>query len=398
MEYTLMHKDIPVMGLEIDSEVCAVQKIGEIYAPEHIPLGTLGYNMEPDRSLLNKWWLGRSIPMSRSGIREALEILDVLLPQELLEKCLGLSLSDQYWIRPKGQDVEWSEVNFFRNDFSEDVGNTLFGNSPESTELDMMSPDNTSDGCLRKKWKIINGKRCLIKAGNGQGQQEPFNEVLASKIMGRIGTVRFVPYSLTWEKDMPYSVCEDFINGDTELITAAAIMRMMKKPNHLSDYGHFMECCESLGIPGVEDSINKMLAVDYLIANDDRHLNNFGAVRNAETLEWLGLAPVFDCGSSMWCSQPTSRINTENADTPSKPFRKTHAEQIRLVTSFDWLAPECLAGIDGLCDEVFRQNPYMDDHRREKLCRAIMLRAELLLEIAHGISQEPKNINEMKLL
>ena len=40
MEYTLMHKDIPVMGLEIDSEVCAVRKIGEIYAPEHIPLGT----------------------------------------------------------------------------------------------------------------------------------------------------------------------------------------------------------------------------------------------------------------------------------------------------------------------------------------------------------------------
>lgn len=398
MEYTLMHKDIPVMGLEIDSEVCAVQKIGEIYAPEHIPLGTLGYNREPDRSLLNKWWLGRSIPMSRSGIREALELLDVSLPQELLEKCLGLSLSDQYWIRPKGQDVKWSEVNFFRNDFSEDVGNTLFGSSPESTELDMMSPDNTSDGCLKKKWKIINGKRCLVKAGNGQGQQEPFNEVLASRIMGRIGTVRFVPYSLTWEKDMPYSVCEDFINEDTELITAASIVRVMKKPNYLSDYRHFMKCCEALEIPGCEDSINKMLAVDYLIANDDRHLNNFGAVRNAETLEWLGLAPVFDCGSSMWCSQPISRINTENADTPSKPFRKTHAEQIKLVTSFDWLSPECLTGIDGLCDEVFRQNPYMDDHRREKLCRAIMLRAELLLEIAHGISQEPKNINEMKLL
>lgn len=397
MEYTLMHKDIPVMGLEIDSEVCAVRKIGEIYAPEHIPLGTLGYSGEPDRSLLNKWWLGRSIPLSRSGIREALEILDVSLPQELLEKSLGLSLSDQYWICPKGQGIKWAEVNFFRNAFSEDVGNTLFGSRPESTELNLMSPDNTSDGCLRKKWKIINGKRCLIKAGNGQGQQEPFNEVLASKVMEQIGTIDHVPYSLMWEKDMPYSVCEDFITEDTELITAASIMRVMKKPNHLSDYGHFMKCCETLGIPGCEDSINKMLAVDYLIANDDRHLNNFGAVRNAETLEWLGLAPVFDCGSSMWCSQPTSRIHTEDADTPSKPFRKTHAEQIKLVTSFDWLKPESLADIDSLCDEVFRQNPYMDDYRREKLCRAIMLRAELMMEMAHGISQNPQNINEIKL-
>ena len=197
---------------------------------------------------------------------------------------------------------------------------------------------------------------------------------------------------------MPYSVCADFINEDTELITAASIMRVKKKPNHQSDYGHFMECCETLGIPGYEDGINKMLAIDFLIANEDRHLNNFGAVRNAETLEWLGLAPVFDCGASMWCSQPTSRINTENADTPSKPFRKTHAEQIKLVTSLGWLKPESLAGIDGLCDEVFRQNPYMDDYRREKLCRAAMARAELLLEIGHGISRNLQSTDEMKLL
>lgn len=112
MEYTLMHKEIPVMGLEIDSATCAVQKIGEIYAAEHIPPGTLGYDKKTDRSLLNKWWTGRSIPMSRSGIRAALEIMDVSLPQELVEKSLGLSLSDQYWMRPKGQDTRWLDVNF----------------------------------------------------------------------------------------------------------------------------------------------------------------------------------------------------------------------------------------------------------------------------------------------
>ena len=279
-------------------------------------------------------------------------------------------------MHPKGQDIRWLDVNFFRNDFSGDVGNALFGNKPESARLDFMSPDNTSDGCLKKKWKIIGGKRCLVKAGTGQGQQEPFNEVLASKIMGRIGTINHVPYSLIWENDMPYSVCADFINEDTELITAASIMRVKKKPNHQSDYGHFMECCETLG----------------------NLINNFGAVRNAETLEWLGLAPVFDCGTSMWCSQPTSRINTESADTPSKPFRKTHAEQVKLVTSFGWLKPERLAGIDGLCDEVFRQNIYMDVYRREKLCRAAMARAELLLEISHGISRNPQSTDEMKLL
>lgn len=29
--------------------------------------------------------------------------------------------------------------------------------------LDMLSPNNSSDSNLRKKWKIMNNKRCLMK-------------------------------------------------------------------------------------------------------------------------------------------------------------------------------------------------------------------------------------------
>ena len=32
--------------------------------------------------------------------------------QELLDKCYGLSLSDQYWILPKGERIAWEAINF----------------------------------------------------------------------------------------------------------------------------------------------------------------------------------------------------------------------------------------------------------------------------------------------
>ncbi|WP_412205211.1 hypothetical protein [Anaerobutyricum hallii] len=51
---------------------------------------------------------GRAIPASRAGIRNALEQLNLSTTQKLLEKCLGLSLSDQYWICPAGSGIEWS--------------------------------------------------------------------------------------------------------------------------------------------------------------------------------------------------------------------------------------------------------------------------------------------------
>ena len=216
-KYILMHKDNPVAALEIDEASGVISAIGEVYAEEHIPLGITVKRGRIERSELNDWWKGRAIPASRSGIKTVLEDLQIATTQRLLEKCLGLSLSDQYWICPQSRNLKWSEINFFENNFSDDMGNILFGkvSSGEmilNDEISLMSPDNTSDGWLKKKWKIINGKRCLIKGGSGAIQQEPYNEVIASKIMERLD-IPHVKYSLIMEEEYPYSICEDFITA-----------------------------------------------------------------------------------------------------------------------------------------------------------------------------------------
>ena len=59
-----------------------------------------------DRAALNEWWIDRSIPASRSGIKQALEVFDLSNTKILLMRCFGLSLSDQYWIRPKETDIK----------------------------------------------------------------------------------------------------------------------------------------------------------------------------------------------------------------------------------------------------------------------------------------------------
>ena len=83
--------------------------------------------------------------------------------------------------------MRWEEVNFFQNAFSDDVGNILLGRGSSSGRVSLMSPDNTSDGWLKKKWAILDERRCLMKGGSGATQQEPYNEVLASSVMERLG-------------------------------------------------------------------------------------------------------------------------------------------------------------------------------------------------------------------
>ena len=42
-----------------------------------------------------------------------------------------------------------------------------------------------------------------------------------------------------------------------------------------------------------------MYILDFLIMNEDRHLNNFGIIRDVNTLNWVDICPIFDNGQSL---------------------------------------------------------------------------------------------------
>ena len=382
MKCLLMHKRTPVVSIEIDDASGYIQKIGEIFALEHLPIGIAVRNGIPDRTAFNTWWTDRSIPASRSGIREALETLEIENTKLLLLRCFGLSLSDQYWINPDGSDLAWDDINFFQHPFSDDIGDVLFGAPKKANALDFSSPDNTSDGYLKKRWKIIDGKRYLIKGGSNPFRQQPFNEAIATEIMARLG-IPHVPYQLIWNKDTPYSACEDFIDENTELIPAWRVMMIMKKSNSTSVYQHFVNCCESLGVKDVVPFLDRMITLDYIIANEDRHFNNFGLIRNAETLEWVGMAPIYDSGSSLGYDKLPGQMKADK-DVGCKPFKNHHLEQLRLVQSFDWLDLKKLDDIEDVIKETFAQDDaeeYIDEYRVRAIVNSVKRRIQNLEQI-----------------
>ena len=381
--YVLMHKNIPVMDFRLDETTGLVQRIGTLREEKHLPTGIRILNGIPDRKSVNAWWTERSIPASRSGVREALETLGIADTKALLTRCCGLSLSDQYWIRPEDSELTWEKVNFFTNDFSEDIGDVLFGANKRPDAVNFSSPDSTSDGSLKKRWRIIDGRRCLVKGGSNPYRQQPLNEVIATRIMERLG-IPCVPYTLIWNKGAPYSVCTDFVDENTELIPAWRIIQTRKQPNNLSLYQHFVRCAGELGIPDVIPFLNRMIVLDYIILNEDRHLNNFGAIRDAQTLEWIGMAPVFDSGNSLGCDK-TERMMKDRDEIICKPFRKSHREQLELVTSFDWIDFSALDEVPGIIESVLSDEKAADDldeRRIHTICELAGQRVEYLKRFA----------------
>lgn len=382
MIYSLCHKNIPVLRFKlVEDEIREIISIENI---NHIPVG-LFYNYSTDisdRQQFSNWWKSRSIPASRQNLNNALEMLGNTSTAHLVTKSFGLSLSDHYWAKPDTCELTWEEVNFFQNDFSEDVGKALFGKLDSSKkDLCLISPDNTSDGWLKKKWIIKDGERVLIKGGSGLEQQEPFNEVLASEICKRLN-LPHVEYSIIKDDNDFYSVCEDFVSINTEVVSAEKIYKSEQfSGGEWDKYEHFKNSCLATGIrdyKSFEKSICSMIVVDYIMANIDRHFGNFGFLRNPDSLEWIGPAPIFDTGSSLFYKTPTNLLSDEASVSSSsilaRPFGYKQSDQIELLPCKKLcrnLSFERLNDISEWFENLLQQNERMSMERRSLLCNLL---------------------------
>ena len=390
MIYTLCHKNIPVFDFETNNHT--VIQIKNVMASEHIPLGIFTQNSTEDNKIQNfeKWWKTRAIPASRQNLKEALEALGNITVEKLITESFGLSLSDHYWAKPKDSNLKWENINFFMNDFSEDVGKALFGNLNilDPKEISLISPDNTSDGWLKKKWIIKDNQRYLLKSGSGLEQQEPFNEVLASEICNRLD-IFHVDYSIVKQEWTFYSICKDFVDLNTEFVPANRIYNMTEYNGGLWDkYEHFKNNCKLAGIlfsEEIEKALCSIFVLDFIMANTDRHLGNFGFLRNPDTLEWLGIAPVFDTGSSMFYQITTQQLKDKDSiasnNITARPFGYKHSDQLKLlpykkyINNFDLSA---LKDINLFFNDLLSQNENILEERRTLLCKILKERIDEL--------------------
>ncbi len=383
MFYILMNKQTPLCKLQIDTlDNFIIEDILEVYNSAAFPIGVDIVAGKPQKKSLAKWWASRAVPGSRVGgssFEARYNVKLVALPF----KNYGLSLSDQYWIKPCDEDVKWEDINFFTNDFSLDVGNALFNSSYNSAQLDFMSPDSTSDGMLPKRWvkDDATGNTVLLKAGSGPFEQEPFNEHIVSKIFELLDVVPYVNYKIVRDGDRYLSSCKNFITTDTELVTAANMMQTLSAvtTKHNDKYDFILQCCKQFNIPKVKETLDVMLAVDYLICNSDRHYGNFGFIRDVNTLEFVGVAPIYDNGTSLWNKDSQVGKNFE-----AKAFTNNHDDNAKLITNWDLIDLQKLQDIDDIVKSVLVFNDYLAPKRIDDVAKAVKEQLKKLQKIKNA--------------
>lgn len=227
--YTLMNKNRPVLDFLYNLDTHHVVKILKRRELDFAPPAILDMKGNPTRAALDVWWLRRAIPASRAQIQRLIAELHVDSTLALAEKNFGLSLSDRYWINDPENPQNWDDINFFDNDFTEDLGLLTLGQDSSSDNPNLMSPNSTVGGDLNKKWTILTGVRMLVKSGTGFVNQEVYNEVIATHLHKRLLTdTDYVPYSLHQEGKRTYCACPNMLGEDEELIPALHIIPVLR--------------------------------------------------------------------------------------------------------------------------------------------------------------------------
>ena len=195
----------------------------------------------------------------------------------------GLSVADDFWIT-NNRDEKWADVNLRENPLHEILARVaLFGDTTLTVSGNVVSsPELTNQGTYPKAWfKKADG---LYLYKGAKNDDAPRKEVAVSNILD-CTNVPHVSYSLETIDNKAYSVCKNICSNEYSLVAAFEVTEWCKQTN-TSAYQFFQKTDA--------ENFNKMLIVDYLISNSDRHGKNWGFYMDSHTGELSGIHPLFD--------------------------------------------------------------------------------------------------------
>ena len=380
--FILKHKDLDVAMMKMDVRTGMIEYVLSVYLPEELPAGCA-----PDGTGLGEWWKLRAIPDSRKGIRQVLSRLSEATSQSLMLSSYGLSLTDHYWIQPVGQELYWKDLNFYENDFTDELGDILTDSERDRSVPDgisKLSPSVSVNGDMKKKWIIRDGGRYLLKVNPNYHSQQAVNEVIAGKLHERLGWKNYVSYDMGTiyisGRGYPCSLSPMFTSAETEFVSAYQIVADYKVPNDVSLYEALIRQAVSLGADEkeVRAFLEYMILTDFILTNTDRHLNNFGFLYDPQQHRLSGMAPLFDTGNSLFYDYDVIPHGGNLLDIPVNSFSKREADQLHYVKSDAGVKLERLAHFPEEAEALLKEYTDMTDERAAETARTIEEKIEYL--------------------
>lgn len=190
----------------------------------------------------------------------------------------ALSLSDCYWVKEDNDKILFEQVSPYYHQYWKGIGEYIPGVSVPTLYV---------GGCLRKEWT---NSRTLVKYGS---------ETFIEKQCMQLCNLCSIPVNKILIINNGIAI-ENFTNPNFMLEQADESGRI--------DTDDFDEYTieKIFGVDGV-----KMILVDAIIGNGDRHTGNFGWLRDTNNGQYVRMAPLYDFDHALDSKLKSDRLITD---------------------------------------------------------------------------------------
>lgn len=209
------------------------------------------------------------------------------------------TITDNYWIRSVGSELTYDDIKFSDDYFSNLAlkGNYDSFNRAASSNKSR-TPELTNTGSFEKCWKLRDGRWWMYKRAN---HSEMFSELFVYELGLALGFNMAV-----YERGDGYIKSLDF--------TDSASVNFEPASTFMGDNDDYIDVVKTLKniCPEVIPDYIRLIFMDTIVANPDRHTNNFGLLRDTETGKIIGFAPNYDNNMALIARGYPSKPNTKD--------------------------------------------------------------------------------------
>ncbi|MCH4222681.1 MAG: hypothetical protein LKF62_04755 [Solobacterium sp.] len=221
----------------------------------------------------------------------------------------GACITDSYWIKPAGSNLKYSDIRFKENHFAMMAlkGDTnIYGY--DLRLIDTRTPELTNIGCAEKCWIVAPDNQWhLIKRGT---PQMIFSEMFVY-LLGRMFGYSMAEYMV---KDSTAIESVDFTDNASENYETIQSLINDRTDDYALNYDVLMNLNPSAALDYV-----RMLYLDAIVRNPDRHEFNYGVLRDRSSGAVRGLAPNFDNNLALISTGPIASTK-RTSDTMIRDF------------------------------------------------------------------------------